>query len=212
MFVARINGDLTGVPTASGQRGSCPQCGSEVTGHCGEQKTHHWAHLPGVSDCDSWGSGPMTQWHLDWQERVPIEQREVVIGNHRADIVVYNPSTWHLRVVEFQHSSIGADEIRARQEHYGDMLWVFDAINPYEEGRLTLNQKSSGIYGFRWKHARTSIEACLPRTVILDIGDGFVLLVGAMWWEGRSTGWGMLTTIEGLTRYWPHASNEGRTQ
>jgi competence protein CoiA len=115
-----------------GLRGSCPHCRAEVIAKCGPINVWHWAHR--AADCDTW-TEPMTQWHIDWQSRFPDELREVTIGNHIADAQLSGG------VIEFQHSSLSADEIRERENHYGRMLWVFDAIDAYESDRLNLRRK-----------------------------------------------------------------------
>lgn len=102
----------------SAQRGTCPGCKKPVVAKVGEVVSAHWAHLSG-QDCDTWYE--MTAWHKQWQEQVPIERREVVIGDHRADVVT--PSGW---VVEFQHSPIDPAEVAKREAHYGTGIWVVD--------------------------------------------------------------------------------------
>lgn len=107
--------------TASpGLPGICPCCDLPVIPKCGTQVAWHWAHTAG-SDCDSW-SEPTGPWHLSWQNMVRVECVEVVRAPHRADIVGNEG-----RVVELQHSSIGAEMIQAREDFYGDMVWLFDA-------------------------------------------------------------------------------------
>ncbi len=51
---------------------------------------------------------------------------EVTIGVHRADIVGNRG-----KVIELQHSSIPPDDIHARENFYGDMVWVFDATGRF---------------------------------------------------------------------------------
>ncbi len=51
---------------------------------------------------------------------------EVTIGAHRADIVGSRG-----KVIELQHSSISPDDIHARENYYGDMVWVFDATGRF---------------------------------------------------------------------------------
>lgn len=105
-------------------RGVCPSCGATVIAKCGNIKTHHWAH-ESREDCDPWSEniGP---WHLEWQNLVDEQHVEVAIGPHRADIVG-NAGL----VVELQHSHIPPDDIGAREQFYGDMIWVFDATERF---------------------------------------------------------------------------------
>jgi hypothetical protein len=63
---------------------------------------------------------------LAWQHLVEQEHVEVTIGTHRADIVGNRG-----KVIELQHSSIPPDDINARENFYGDMIWVFDATGRF---------------------------------------------------------------------------------
>ena len=86
MMLANIAG-ATRTGAQPGLRGSCPVCEAEVIAKCGTINAWHWAHAAGT-DCDTWAEpGGMSEWHLDWQNQVPAERREIVIGNHRADMV-----------------------------------------------------------------------------------------------------------------------------
>ncbi len=100
----------------------CPGCLEPVIPKCGEIISWHFAHRS--NDCDSW-SEPESEWHLKWKELAPPERREVVIENHRADVI------WpgHNGILELQHSSISLTELREREEFYrskGYMVkWLF---------------------------------------------------------------------------------------
>ncbi len=106
----------------------CPLCGESVNIKAADSLAvrTHFAHKRG-SDCDSF-SHDMSEWHFQWQEKFPLENREVVIEKdgikHRADVCINNT------VIEFQHSPIKAEEIKARNDFYlskgFDMVWVFD--------------------------------------------------------------------------------------
>lgn len=151
------------VEAMPGQRAQCPHCGGEVLAKCGQVNVWHWAHR--VFDCDTW-SEPMSQWHIDWQSMFDPTAREVTIGAHRADIKL------DTHVIEFQQSHLSGEEIRAREDHYGPMVWVFNAIEAYDQDRLNLRTRRG--YGpldrtFRWKHPRKSLKHCRSR-VFLDIG------------------------------------------
>lgn len=123
MRYANVNGIKT--EPSSGLKGICPGCGNPVIAKCGWVKVHHWAHQRKI-DCDSWWE-PMTQWHLDWQDKFPIEWREVIFRNdqtgefHRADVHTPNGIT-----IEFQHSSISVQELTSRNAFYPKLLWVVD--------------------------------------------------------------------------------------
>ena len=90
-----------------GGRASCPGCHGDVIAHCGEILVWHWAHRSRL-ECDPWWE-PETAWHRGWKLFVPAAQREVVIGGHRADMVLANGT-----VCELQASGISAQEIRER--------------------------------------------------------------------------------------------------
>jgi len=113
------SGDYEKISPRPGMRALCPSCGGDVLAKCGSIKAWHWSHV--AADCDPW-SEPETEWHLNWKRRFPPECREVVIGNHRADVRTKNGI-----VIEFQHSSISVEEIRDREAFYGErMMWVID--------------------------------------------------------------------------------------
>ena len=109
-------------------KGECQICGQAVTACCGEIVTHYWRH-DSLADCDPWSEG-ITQWHLNWQDLVAEEFREVPLPTlpekpiHRADI-----RTAAGKIIEFQHSFLSPEEIREREHFYGNMVWVFDATN-----------------------------------------------------------------------------------
>lgn len=157
-----------------GGRGLCPTCRGEVVAKCGEIVTPHWAHVSAI-ECDPWSEGE-SAWHSEWKMEWPVECREVGIGNHRADVATDTV------VIEFQHSHLGAEEIRDREEHYEDhgkpVVWVWDASEAYADDRLTVTGVGLGgpheHHDFHWSHARRSIAAC-QCPVYLDLGDGWLL-------------------------------------
>ena len=112
------NVDQEKAQAVKGSLGFCPDCNNPLIPKCGEINIHHWAHK-GERDCDSWAE-PETPWHFERKGWLPKEWQEVSIGKHRADIKT--PTT----VIEFQHSSISPEEIREREAHYENMVWVVD--------------------------------------------------------------------------------------
>src|SRR3990167_10332836 len=82
----------------------CPCCNTAVVAKCGSIKVWHWAH-ESKYDCDTWYEG-ISQWHLDWQDRVHEKHREIVIGPHRADIQLSNG-----QVIEIQNSPISPEVV-----------------------------------------------------------------------------------------------------
>lgn len=149
-----------------GARGRCPLCDSEVIAKCGEINAWHWAHLR--LDCDPWSEGE-SAWHLGWKNLFPEAWREVVVGNHRADI-----RTPGGLVIEFQKSALSTAQIQEREDCYSKpgLVWVWDATEAFTENRLSLREKEH-CTGFRWRHPRKSITAC-ESPLFLDI-DGYML-------------------------------------
>lgn len=158
-------------------RGVCPTCGAPVIAKCGAIKTHHWAH-ESRDDCDTW-SESVGPWHLAWQQLVAEEHIEVTIGAHRADIVGN-----HGKVIELQHSSIPPDVIQAREDYYGDMLWVFDAT-----GRFPC--VPSGDMVFFSLGSTKHIEFC-RKPVFLDCGDYIVEVEAFTKTFDKFSGYGLL--------------------
>lgn len=103
----------------------CPNCKYPVIAKCGELNVWHWAH-ENLTNCDTWNYEPITAWHLGWQEKFNIEQREVYLHKfsqyHIPDIV-----TKKGLVIEFQNSEISTYEIHERERFYEQMIWVIKA-------------------------------------------------------------------------------------
>lgn len=236
MILATVAGERTGAQP--GMRGTCPSCEAAVIAKCGTVNVWHWAHEAGA-DCDPWAK-PMSEWHLGWQNEVPPEQREVVIGNHRADII-----TARGHVVEVQHSFLSEADIAERETFYvretgRRMFWIFDVASALEERhqdscarlpwpcddqahlpRLDLRRRGARVEDhsgqeallppdgdmyrtFRWKHARKSVAAA-RQTVFLDLGRGWLLLVGRIYPEAPVGGYGWLWTRDQVV----NAMNQG---
>lgn len=173
---------------------TCPLCKSPVRAKCGQIIAWHWAHISSI-DCDTWAEAD-SEWHRSWQSLVPIERREVTMGNHRADIVTFNGN-----VVEVQHSTLSPEEIREREDFYGvGMAWIFDAREAFAEERLDLRRKPNpdpDYRTFRWKHPRKSIREC-RRPVFLDLGNDQILRIGHIYTKAPCGGWGHLFTRQNL--------------
>ena len=136
-------------------RGWCPCCGGLLIAKCGQIKTYHWAH-ESKDDCDTW-SEPIGPWHLWWQNLVRPEFVEVAKEIHRADIVGNRGV-----VVELQHSPISPEDITARESHYGDMVWLFDATHRFAYTK-------SGSRAFFTLGQTKHLHLC-KRPVFLDFG------------------------------------------
>jgi len=105
----------------------CPCCNSEVLAKQGEINIWHFAHKV-KNNCSEWFK-PMSEWHSNWQKQFQEKNREIVHKcektgeKHIADVKTDNGI-----IIEFQHSSITPQEIRSREEFYGEkMIWVLDA-------------------------------------------------------------------------------------
>jgi hypothetical protein len=142
--------------------GACPGCGGELRAKCGEVLRWHWAHV--VAECDPW-SEPESEWHLNWKSRFPDECQEVVIGPHRAD--VKGPGA----VLEIQASSISVEEVREREEFYGEMAWMLKGDDFAK--RLNYWYEGQGLYELTWKTPRKTWAAS-ERRLLVDL-DGEVL-------------------------------------
>lgn len=170
MFVAyNADNKLISIENATAEnKYYCPGCGAPLTIRAKGSlavKTH-FAHKRG-SDCDNW-THDMSEWHLSWQKRFPIQNREVVIEKngikHRADVCINNA------VIEFQHSPIKAEEIAQRNEFYLScgyrVVWVFDAesklTNPFER---TIDPIRCRPDDLRWKREKQQFSLKMPQGV-----------------------------------------------
>ncbi len=107
----------------------CPVCGEKVKCKAASSKCvrAYFSHLRNSNCTDEWHSD-MSEWHYSWQERFPIDCREVVLEKdgekHRADVLIKDT------VIEFQHSPISEEEFLARNKFYlgcgKQLIWIFD--------------------------------------------------------------------------------------
>ena len=105
-------------------KGSCPACGGIVDARCGEQRIHHWAHR-GTRSCDPWWETE-TPWHRAWKGQFPDEWQEAVLHDQNGEKHIADVRTKYGVTIEFQHSHLMPMERRARENFYGNMLWVVD--------------------------------------------------------------------------------------
>jgi len=171
------------VTASPNERAVCPGCGDEVIAKCGTINRWHWAHRN--RDCDSW-SEPETDWHLDWKLEFPKECREVVVGCHRADVMT------DAGVIEFQHSSISADDILERESFYTrqhiqrQMVWVLDASG----FKRNIDHRDRGKYdSFRWKTPRKSWWWS-GQPIYLDYGYSRLFQIRKLYGKTPCGGWG----------------------
>ena len=109
---------------------------------CGRVKVWHWAHK-GKKPCDPWYESE-TQWHRDWKNRFPSEWQEIVHQDARSgEIHIADVKAPHGLVLEFQHSPITPDEMRARETFYGELVWIVDGLR----GELDRSYFDMGLSG-----------------------------------------------------------------
>ena len=139
----------------------CTTCGSEVIAKTrAEHRIAHFAHK-NAGDCDSW-QHEMSDWHREWQEQFPLENREVDVRTeneiHRADVKIGNT------VVEFQHSPMTEAEFQVRNDFYNQcgckVIWLFDATEDARNGKLVLSEARhfSDSDDVRWKYGRQTFR------------------------------------------------------
>lgn len=152
----------------------CPICGESVIPRQGEVNVWHFAHQ---SACiDGW-EYDMSEWHRTWQERFPKENREVTVEHHgvshRADVLVNGC------VIEFQHSSISANEFEERNRFYTSagykIIWVFDEIFAFEDRRII--ESFDDCNKFIWKWPNQAISSVVPQNskniaILLQFSEG----------------------------------------
>jgi hypothetical protein len=170
-------------------RAFCPFCKNEVIAKCGQINVWHWAHKTIINTtCDGWKVSE-SDWHLMWKSLFPPECVEIPIikgrEKHIADVRLNTG-----RVIEFQSSSLSPEGIWEREAFYGDIFWIFNVIEAYNEYRIDLRNKGKH-HSFRWKHAQKSI-AYAEKPVFLDFGDGLLLHLQKMYIGPPCGGWGYI--------------------
>lgn len=124
MRLAIVNNERS--PPSPGLTGSCPACGSPVLAKCGNQRVHHWAHR-GEKVCDHWWE-PETEWHRNWKLNFPEAWQEVLLHDRTGEKHIADVRTSQYLAIEFQHSHLRPEECAAREDFYGDMVWVVDGL------------------------------------------------------------------------------------
>ena len=169
-----------------GQLAVCPCCRTDVIAKCGEIITHHWAHKSAV-ECDDWAEavGP---WHWDWQQTVPEDKREVVMGHHRADMIAADGT-----VVELQHSPISPKVVKERESFYGKMVWIFDGRGK----KIDMRPRDPDGVTFRWHGPRSGMVFC-KSPILVDLGDGWILNMRQLWPGSNGRGIGYFASEDGV--------------
>ena len=136
-------------------KGQCPGCGEQVTAKCGAQRVWHWAHK-GRLACDPWWQ-PETPWHRAWKNLFPLSWQEVALrAPQNGELHIADVRTPHGLVMEFQHSAIDPAERIARENFYGNMVWVVDCT------RLSSDRPRIDANMPNWQRLPESIvEACV---------------------------------------------------
>jgi hypothetical protein len=115
----------------------CPECGEKLTvKKFGKIRRHHFAHKSN-NNCFEYKYDEMTQWHKEWQERFPEENREVLVTDEKgkkciADVLIKNIE------IEFQHSSMPYNIFIKRNDFYNKfgyrIIWIFDGEKAFNKG------------------------------------------------------------------------------
>ena len=114
----------------------CPQCSEELILRKGNKRRHHFSHKS-KSTCSESRFADMCEWHMNWQNKFPKDNIEVVKINrdgkkHIADVLIND------NVIEFQHSHMSFDEFNDRNEFYSKfnyhVIWIFDGNDVYNKG------------------------------------------------------------------------------
>ena len=170
----------------------CECCNSEVIPKCGTINIWHFAHKADA-DCDPWYE-PESKWHRDWKANFSPECREVVIGKHRADIKTKG------LVIELQNSPISAEEIKEREQFYGNMIWIINAEAFWDNFFIGDKENYSTFY---WKHGR-KCWGVAKRPIYLDMGDGYLHFfeIKKMYPESKCRGWGKYHERQPLLKKW----------
>jgi competence protein CoiA len=89
---------------------------------CGTKVLWHWAHH-GRKHCDPWWENE-TEWHRSWKACFPEEWREHVHFDGKGEKHIADVKTPSGTVLEFQNSAMPPQELHAREQFYGSMLWI----------------------------------------------------------------------------------------
>jgi len=152
--------DRYGLEASPGARSECSMCGGRLLAKCGQIVSWHWAHE--TLDCDPWAE-PESEWHLGWKRYFASHgaRIEVVMGNHRADVVTADG-----QIVELQSDYLSVEAIAAREEFYGERLtWLYRC---HWSERLQYGRR-----GFWWKHGSKAMTQH-QRPVWWDLDDELI--------------------------------------
>lgn len=146
----------------------CRACNGELIVKNGNVRVQHFAHKT-KCDCDDYDND-MSEWHLNWQKRFPLKNREVVLKldedenpfaehcnklKRRADVLCYGYA------IEFQNSPITQEEFEDRNYFYHllgkKVIWIFNMIDAVENCKIVYNDEWHNRYGdgakYSWCYA-----------------------------------------------------------
>jgi len=172
-MIYAINENLDKIEATPGLRAFCPSCKNEVISKCGDIKIWHWAHLSVDSFCDHTGE---TEWHIKWKSYFDKSYIEVpVIKNGLTKIADIKEKSG--LVIEFQNSPITTHEIRLRETHYENMIWVFNCTEQYDKDMIRLDFKNRTFF---WYRPKESIFYCAA-PIFLHLQND--LLIKIIWFN-----------------------------
>ena len=144
----------------------CPTCRQKVIPRQGNQNIDHFAHVSSCTDCWHYD---MSEWHSNWQAQFPVGNREFVVEHlgekHRADVMACG------YVIEFQHSSITAEEFEERNVFYRSygkkVVWIFDFISEFDDGKIKCydewSDRNDNGGRFSWKYPKRFLQSYVPQ-------------------------------------------------
>lgn len=104
---------------------TCKACDSKLIARKGDIKIHHYAHAKDSNCLIKHDGDNKTAWHILWQNIAKPEYLEKFMKTetekHIADVVNEDKL-----VIEIQHSNISWEDIEARENFYGNMIWILD--------------------------------------------------------------------------------------
>jgi len=120
----------------------------------GSIKEWHFRYKSG-QDRDTWADydNSMSEFHIAQQALFPIEEREIPVYPHRADVL-----TGGNTVIEIQHSWLSREEVSERTDFYinkiGSLVWVLDASENAYELVFCNDAQKKGLRAFEFKQRK----------------------------------------------------------
>jgi len=176
MQYALVHGKMT--EASPDLEGTCSYCKSPMIAKCGQFKMWHWAHQSKVN-CDPWWESEK-QWHRDWKSNFPIEWREYIIKNEDEKHIADTRTNQGI-VVEFQHSPLDPEDMKAREKFYGKMIWIVDGCRQnsnklrfYKEHKYVAQAPLT--IQFHWGGAVRMFDYWVQsaKAVYIDFGDYYL--------------------------------------